>query len=49
MSWGYADFGGDRSAVQDQLKNVQEIQTTGKAFAAVLCDGLVTLWLCRVS
>ena len=44
MSWGYADFGGDRSSVQDQLKNVQQIQTTGKAFAAVLCDGSVVTW-----
>ena len=25
-TWGHADFGGDCSAVQDQLKNVQQIQ-----------------------
>ena len=26
MTWGAADFGGDSSAVRDQLKNVQQIQ-----------------------
>ena len=25
VSWGNADFGGDSRAVQDQLKNVQQI------------------------
>ena len=38
MTWGYADYGGDSSAVQDQLKNVQQIQATRLAFAAILGD-----------
>ena len=41
MSWGHADCGGDSSAVQDQLKNVQQIQATDFAFAAILVDGYV--------
>ena len=32
VTWGDADFGGDSSAVQDQLKGVQQIQTTDWAF-----------------
>ena len=28
MTWGVASYGGDSSAVQDQLKNVQQIQAT---------------------
>ena len=44
MIWGNADFGGDRRAVQDQLKDVQHIQATGSSFAAVLADGSVVTW-----
>eukprot|EP00439_Symbiodinium_sp_Y106_P032582 s2271_g3.t3 len=36
---GDARFGGDSSAVRDQLKNVQQIQAAEKAFAAILGDG----------
>ena len=44
MTWGGADFGGDSSGVRDQLKNVQHIQATACAFAAILCDGSVVTW-----
>ena len=36
--------GGDSSEVQDQLRNVQQIQATGRAFAAILADGSVVTW-----
>eukprot|EP00439_Symbiodinium_sp_Y106_P008315 s7511_g1.t1 len=39
LTWGDARHGGDSSAVQDQLKNVQQIQANCHAFAAVLADG----------
>ena len=35
VTWGDPTFGGDSSAVQDQLKTVQHIQATGCAFAAI--------------
>ena len=38
MTWADADYGGDSSAVQSQLKNVQQIQASGAAFAAILDD-----------
>ncbi|OLQ08545.1 E3 ubiquitin-protein ligase HERC2 [Symbiodinium microadriaticum] len=43
-TWGKAEYGGDSSAVQDQLKNVQQIQASVDAFAAVLGDGSVLTW-----
>ena len=43
-SWGEADDGGDSSAVQDQLKNVQQIQASHQAFAAIRGDGSVVTW-----
>ena len=39
VTWGFETAGGDRSAVQDQLKDVQQIQATYGAFAAILGDG----------
>ena len=30
--------------MQDQLKNVQQIQASRAAFAAILCDGSVVTW-----
>eukprot|EP00439_Symbiodinium_sp_Y106_P016882 s4164_g2.t1 len=39
-----ADRGGDSSAVQDQLRNVRQIQATDRAFAALLEDGAVVTW-----
>ena len=44
VTWGYTAFGGDSSAVQDQLKNVQQIQATYGACAALLGDGSVVTW-----
>ena len=46
MSWGAADEGGDSSAVQEQLKNVQQVQSTQRAFAAILENGSVVSWGC---
>jgi alpha-tubulin suppressor-like RCC1 family protein len=44
VTWGHKNYGGDSSQVQDQLKNVQQVQATGTAFAAVLADGSVVTW-----
>ena len=44
VTWGSAYFGGDSSAVQDQLKNVQHIYATREAFAAILAEGSVVTW-----
>ena len=44
VSWGRQDFGGDISAVGDQLRGVQQIQATVGAFAAILEDGSVVTW-----
>ncbi|OLP79222.1 hypothetical protein AK812_SmicGene40514 [Symbiodinium microadriaticum] len=44
VTWGDAYFGGDSSAVRDQLKNVQQIQANDRAFAAILGDGSVVTW-----
>ena len=39
VTWGNAEFGADSSAMQTQLKNVQQIQASDGAFAAILDDG----------
>ena len=44
MTWGHPDFGGDSSAVQDQLQNVQQLEATDHAFAAVVEDGSLVTW-----
>eukprot|EP00435_Cladocopium_sp_Y103_P046371 s1557_g13.t1 len=44
VTWGKEDQGGDSSTVQDQLRNVQQIQATHFAFAAILADGSVVTW-----
>ena len=44
VTWGMPRHGGDCSAVQDQLRNVQQIQATNEAFAAILADGSVVTW-----
>eukprot|EP00439_Symbiodinium_sp_Y106_P028619 s3638_g3.t1 len=41
---GDADYGGDSSAVQDQLTNVRQIQASGYAIAALLGNGSVVTW-----
>ena len=45
VMWGSAHHGGDSSSVQDQLKNVQQIQASRDgACAAILVDGSVVTW-----
>lgn len=44
MTWGNAKGGGDSSAVRDRLQNVQQVQSTDGAFAAILRDGTVVTW-----
>ena len=44
VTWGDVDCGGDCSAVRDQLQNVQQIQATQSAFAAILGNGSVVTW-----
>ena len=41
---GAADCGGDGSAVQDQLRNVQQIPANSAALAAIRDDGCVVTW-----
>ncbi|OLQ04101.1 putative E3 ubiquitin-protein ligase HERC1 [Symbiodinium microadriaticum] len=44
VTWGDPFFGGDSSAVQDQLMTVRQIQASSGAFAAILGDGSVLTW-----
>ncbi|CAE7743796.1 FTSH1 [Symbiodinium necroappetens] len=44
VTWGDSECGGDSSAVQDRLKDVQQIQASGHAFAAILENGSVVTW-----
>ena len=44
VTWGHAGYGGDSSAVQDQLRGVKQIQATEDAFPAILEDGSVVTW-----
>ena len=45
QTWGPQRVGGDSRAVQEQLKDVQQIQaSSGGAFAAILGNGSVTTW-----
>ena len=44
VTWGHPDFGGDSSRAQGQLKGVQQVQATDRAFAAILSDGSVVTW-----
>ncbi|CAE7919001.1 Herc2 [Symbiodinium sp. KB8] len=44
VTWGDPRSGGDSSAVQHNLKNVQQIQASQRAFAAVLDHGSVVTW-----
>ena len=45
---GRADYGGNCSAVRDQLRGVQQIQATVGAFAAILADGSRYLGWCML-
>ena len=44
VTWGNAGCGGDSSAVQHQLRDVQQIQASFGAFAAIRGDGSVVTW-----
>ncbi|OLP91981.1 putative E3 ubiquitin-protein ligase HERC1 [Symbiodinium microadriaticum] len=44
VTWGDVDFAGDSSAIQEQLRDVQQIQASIQAFAAILGDGSVVTW-----
>ena len=46
VTWGSADYGGDSSSVQAELKDqvVQHIYSIRGAFAAVLASGRVVTW-----
>ena len=45
VTWGDAEWGGDSSAVRDQLHSVRQIQATMYgAFAAIREDGSVVTW-----
>ena len=44
VTWGRADIGGSSSAVQGQLRDVQQIQASCGAFAAIRNDGSVVAW-----
>ena len=44
VTWGCTAYGSDSSAVRGQLRGVQQIQATCKAFAALLADGSVVTW-----
>ena len=47
MTWGKPGSGGGSSEVQDQLKGVQQLQVTDRAFAAILADGSVVTWVAQ--
>ena len=44
ITWGDPECGGDSSEVQDQLRDVRQIQAGSAAFAAILADGSVITW-----
>ena len=44
VCWCRADHGGSSRLVQERLKNVQQIQASHGAFAAILRDGSVVTW-----
>ena len=43
VNWGNTGYGADSSAIQEQLKNMQQIQASNRAVAAILGDGSVIL------
>ena len=44
VTWGKSALEADSFAVQRHLKNVQQVQATGGAFAAILANGSVVTW-----
>ena len=48
MTWGDANIGGDNSAVQGQLQDLQQVQASDGAFAAILGRLLVSTKECSI-
>ena len=44
LTWGDPEFGAVSSEVQSHLKNLQQVQASFGAFAAILGDGSVVTW-----
>ena len=44
VTWGAGWAGGESSAVQTQLKNVQQVHTYDFSFVAILDDGSTVAW-----
>ena len=44
VTWGSASAGADSTAVQDRLRDVQQVQACNLGFAAILGDGSVVSW-----
>ena len=44
ITWGNPAFGGDSSAVREQLKDVVSVHGFARAFAALRTDGAVITW-----
>ena len=44
MAWGRSGYGGDSTAVQDQLRNVLQICGSAHGFVAILADGTLVTW-----
>jgi hypothetical protein len=44
VAWGAQSYGGDCSGVRDRLRNVKEIQSNERAFAAIKLDGDIVTW-----
>ena len=44
VTWGDPEAGGDSSRVLEQLRNVEHIQATLAAFAAILESGSIVTW-----
>ncbi|CAE7880181.1 unnamed protein product [Symbiodinium sp. KB8] len=42
--WGDSEYGGDCSAVQEKLRDVQEVRVSSGACAAILANGSVVTW-----
>ena len=44
VTWGVPEYGGDSSAVKDQLGDVECLQATNSSFCALKADGSVVTW-----
>ena len=44
VTWGDAECGGNSATVEEDLKGVETIYSTGGAFAALMLDGSMVTW-----